>query len=75
MAATDPVAIVEALDALILTSATRGFPLSYTISGRTLTFQSLDAIMKLRKEYAAMAADQVLAGKRSRARLLGGPPA
>ena len=71
--ATDPSAIVDALDAAILASAGKRFPLSYSINGRSVSFNSLDAIMKLRREYASMAADRVLGSKRSRARLQGGP--
>jgi len=72
MAAT-PQQIVEALDDAILVAAQKGFPLSYSINGRSLTFQSLSAITDLRATYAAMMSDQVLGAKRSRARLDGGP--
>lgn len=71
--ATDPSAIVDAIDAAILEAAVKGFPLSYSIAGRSLTFQSLGQLKDLRREYASMAADQVLGSKRSRVRLRGGP--
>jgi hypothetical protein len=70
--AASPQAIVDALDDAILLAATKGFPLSYSINGRSLTFQSLSAITQLRSTYAAMAADQTLGAKRSRARFQGG---
>lgn len=71
--AVDPSAIIDALDDAILASAGKRFPLSYSIAGRSVTFNSLDAMMKLRREYSSLAADQVLGSKRSRARLQGGP--
>ena len=72
--ATDPASIVEAIDAAVLVAATRGFPLTYSIAGRSLTFRSMAELTDLRTYYQNLVRDQTEGSKRSRARLPGGPP-
>ena len=72
MAAT-PQQIVEALDDALLKSAQTGFPLSYSINGRSITFHNLDSIRRLRAEYAALA-NLSRGSARTRVSFGGGPP-
>ena len=64
--ASTPQQIIDALDDAILESAQAGFPVSYTINGRTYTAQSLDQITRLRSYYAQLLSDQQSGGARNR---------